>query len=665
MSSNVIVPGEPNPDDDAAAAPTSPEENKAPEKQPELSAPPGHGDDGGGATRRVDSLQTDDNDLVSALTDLSIDPRFGGSATAPSEAPSAGATDSGASNVGANSAEAVLCTPNATEISSLAATGEVDAASMLSLIQAGEDAGESATDGATRLHTPTSDEAVAAELGDGGTDINKTIIDAPGGNKDVIAPVKTPRSQGRPPGTIKWTLSEKKRMEGLVGLVVVQWNQKDLSYDPGNARSQKRVDNIISELTGWNGRYGSNGPAVCVMQEIVGRAGGGGEKALQKITEGMNSRVDFEGHDGERFYRYELSGVVNPMGGRAEQYAVIYNELLVGECEVDSKFRESLRQFAPDGRDDENTLLVGDAEIDLSRAREVFRRITQEGKLNDRFDRRPALFSFPGPRDTPFPKKLHIIAAHSATGGANKSPHQNMAESVFLQEICHQAAAKGEYCVLAGDFNYDEPHNLTHFMWDSDGELYDAEDNRNSSDVNEKQLFEQTREAFLSHYVRACHKLIPTNVYPFLAGEVSFGKHNDDIWLPKQPGEPVHIEGTPALNPNLFQTANGQVTFGVDLGRGYLGKILEVPPRILQQWEKTTREFYKSRDFEGRYQPRLNNGDRGKLNMMLAKVWSDHRPLVVTLKLTNRRQLAPDAKNRSLANDFEQMKLQSDGDPSV
>lgn len=640
MPSNVSVPGDANPDDDAAAAPASPEENKEPEKQPELSAPPGHGDDGGGATRRVDSLETDDKKLVSALTDLSIDPRFGGSATAPSESPSAGATDSGALNVGANSTEAVLCTPNATEISPLAATEEVNAPSMLTLLQAGEDADKSATDGATRLYTP--DEAVAAGLGDGGTDINITIIDAPGGNKDGIAPVNTPRSQGRPPGPIKWTLSEKKRMGGSVGLCIVQWNQKDLSYDPDNARSIKRVDNIMTELTDWNGRYGSSGPAVCVMQEIVGHAGGGGEKALQKITEGMNNRVDFEGHDGEGFYRYKLSGVVNPMDGKAEQYAVVYNELLVGECEIDSKFLKSLSQFAPGGRD-ENTLLVGDAEIDLSRAREVFRLIDQDGKLNDRFDRRPALFSFSGPRDTPFPKKLHIIAAHSATG-RYKSPHQNMAESVFLQEICHQAASKGEYCVLVGDFNHDEDYNLTHFMWDSDGEFYDAEDNRNCSGVNEKQLFEQTREAFLSHYVRACHKLIPTNVYPFLAGEVSYGKHNDDIWLPKLPGE---------------------VTFRVDQGRNDLGKILEVPRRILQQWEQAAREFYKSREFKDRYQPRLNKGDRIRLNMMLAKVWSDHRPLVVTLKLTDRRQLAPDAKNRSLANDFEQMKLQSDGDPLV
>ena len=144
-------------------------------------------------------------------------------------------------------------------------------------------------------------------------------------------------------------------------------------------------------------------------------------------------------------------------------------------------------------------------------------------------------------------------------------------------------------------------------------------------------------------------------MYPFLAGEVSYGKHNDDIWLPKLPGEPVH----------LFRTADRQVTFRVDQGRNDLGKILEVPRRILQQWEQAAREFYKSREFKDRYQPRLNKGDRITLNMMLAKVWSDHRPLVVTLKLTDRRQLAPDAKNRSLANDFEQMKLQSDGDPSV
>lgn len=456
-------------------------------------------------------------------------------------------------------------------------------------------------------------------------------------------------------------------MGGSVGLCIVQWNQKDLSYDPDNARSKERVNNIIIELTSWKtSRYSVHGPAVCVMQEIVGRAGGRGETALKKITEGMNNRVDFEAHDSKGFYCYKLSGVVNPMSSRAEQYAVVYNKLLVGECEVDSMFLQRLSQFAPDGRDDENTMRIGDAEIDLSRAREVFRCITgDDGKSIDLFDRIPALFSFPGPQDNPFPRKLYIIAVHSATGSAHKSPHQNMAESIYLQEICHQAAAKGEYCILIGDFNYDETGNLNHFMWDSDGELYDAEDKRNGSGVNENQLFQQTREAFLSHYARACHKLLPTNVYRFLAGEDSVGKHNDDIWLPKVPGEPMHVEGTRGntnLNPNLFRTDDRRVTFGG--GRG-LGKVLEVPPRILQQWDKAERLFYEAREFEGRYQPRLNAGDRTKLNMMLAKIWSDHRPLAVTLKLTDRRQLVPDTKNRALDQVFEQLNLQSEGDPLI
>ena len=97
------------------------------------------------------------------------------------------------------------------------------------------------------------------------------------------------------------------------------------------------------ELTSWKtSRYSVHGPAVCVMQEIVGRAGGRGETALKKITEGMNNRVDFEAHDSKGFYCYKLSGVVNPMSSRAEQYAVVYNKLLVGECEVDSMFLQRL-----------------------------------------------------------------------------------------------------------------------------------------------------------------------------------------------------------------------------------------------------------------------------------------------------------------------------------
>lgn len=515
----------------------------------------------------------------------------------------------------------------------------------------GADAGAADATEAPRATERADDDAVVT---DGSTP--ETRGDARAGDEraldaadvEVSAVKKAARAKGRPRGRVAAKVSEKKRATGSLGLCVVQWNQKDLSYDVGNKRSEVRVENIVIELTDKI-RYGNAGPAVVVMEEIVGRANGGGEKALRKITEGMNERMDFgERDDGEQF-RYKLSGVVNPMSARAEQYAVVYNELLVGSCEVDSNFLQSLSQFAPDGRENEGKLRIGDAEIDLSRAREVFRSIAEnDGKLGDRFDRLPALFSFPGPRDSPFAKKLHIIAAHSSTGGANKSPHQNMAESIFLQEMCHQAAAQGEYVILVGDFNHDEAENLTHFMWDDDGELYDVLDKGNSSGVSEKQLFEPTRNAFLTHYVRACHKLLPTNVYPFLAGGDAMGKHNDDIWLPKVPGERVYVEGSKKPNPNLFRASDRGVLFEIfDLGRQRLGRVLEVPTRILTQWDKAARDFYAAREFEGRYQPRLNAGARQALNMMLAKVWSDHRPLAVTLKLTDRKQPTP-AKSRAV-----------------
>ena len=482
---------------------------------------------------------------------------------------------------------------------------------------------------------------------------------APVAANETTAPVAAKETTAGRLSQPKEAEVNEKLAAGSLGLCVVQWNQKDLSYEStqgertpseSKERSEKRIQNISIELIDTN-RYSKAGPAVVVMQEIVGRKGGGGERALIEITKGMNKLLKFGKHDTP--FHYELSGVVNPMSARAEQYAVVYNELLVGQCEVDSSFLLSLSQFDPVGQNNEGTVRIGGATIDLGRAREVFRDIVRnQGKLGDRFDRLPALFSFPGPQNSRFPKKLHIIAAHSSTGGANKSPHQNMAESIFLQEICHQAAAQGEYVILVGDFNHDEPENRTHFMWDVDGELYDVSDKkRNTSGVNEKQLFEPSRTAFLNHYVRACNSLLPTNVYPFLAGGDAMGKHNEDIWLPKVPGQLAYVgdneKKAKKLNDELFHTTNGGVLFEIfDMGRKRLGRVMAVPPRILKQWDNAARKFYQGREFEGGYQPRLNAGARQALNMMLAKVWSDHRPLAVTLKLTDRKQTTP-AKKRA------------------
>ena len=98
------------------------------------------------------------------------------------------------------------------------------------------------------------------------------------------------------------------------------------------------------------------------------------------------------------------------------------------------------------------------------------------------------------------PKAVRLGAESCLPWRANKSPHQNMVESIFIQEICHQAAEHGEYCILLGDFNHDEAANLTQFMWDADGELYDIDDINNNSGVDERS-FSETRQKFLSHYV--------------------------------------------------------------------------------------------------------------------------------------------------------------------
>lgn len=427
-------------------------------------------------------------------------------------------------------------------------------------------------------------------------------------------------------------------------------------------RSQVRVDNIIMDLTDTT-RYGKALPAVCVMQEIVGRAAAGGERALRRITDGMNERVRTE-RNLAPLYHYKLSGVVNPMSARAEQYAVVYNKQMMGECIVDEVFRENLSFFAQ--ADDNEGFLIGNARINLRRARDVFERVANNGgTLNDRFDRIPALFSFPGPEgpENRFPdgKKLHIIAAHSSTGRANNSPHQNMVESIFMQEICYQAAEQGEYCILLGDFNHDEAANLTQFMWDTDGELYAIDDANNNSGVDERD-FSETRERFLSNYVRACSARLPTNVFPFLAGGDATGKHNDDIWIPKVQGQPLFSSNnpTPTYNPDVFSTADIRVLFRVDLGRNTVGDVLTVPERILKQWDEAVRDFYEQREIEGRYQPRLNIGARQSLNLMLAKVWSDHRPLKVTLKLhsdSNAPKTPPKDETQKIEGLFQEMTL--------
>jgi len=516
-------------------------------------------------------------------------------------------------------------------------------------------------------------EAVVAQDGSVGStgDHNAAGVDPDAGEADdtSLNVVDTPgkNGKGRPRKCI--TLSDRS-LRGANGLCIVQWNQKDLSYDERNKRSQVRVDNIIMELTDTT-RYGVALPAVCVMQEIVGRADAGGERALRKITAGMNERVRTE-RNLAPLYHYKLSGVMNPMSAsRAEQYAVVYNKQMMGECIVDNVFSENLSSFAQ--ADDNEGFLIGNARINLRRARDVFERVANNGgTLNDRFDRIPALFSFSGPEgpENRFPdgKKLHIIAAHSSTGAANSSPHQNMVESIFMQEICHQAAEQGEYCILLGDFNHDERDNLTQFMWDTDGELYAIDDVKNNSGVDERD-FSETRERFLSNYVRACSVRSPTNVFPFLAGGDATGKHNDDIWIPKVQGQPLFLSNnpTPTYNPEVFGTADSRVLFRVDLGRNtesrkcrQLGDVLTVPERILKKWDEAVRDFYLQREIEGRYQPRLNSGARQSMNLMLAKVWSDHRPLKVTLKLnsdSNAPKSPPEDKTQKIEGLLQEMTL--------
>lgn len=421
---------------------------------------------------------------------------------------------------------------------------------------------------------------------------------------------------------------------------IVQFNQQQLTMS--NVNSEKRVENLGRTI--WE-MGNKSGFAACVMQEVLV---GGGEEAIKNIVDYLNTKSF------GNVFRFKCSGVVNPMGHEAqEKYAIIYNERLLGPVIADEENGHRLmthgieqlkkRLSAADGDEAAPvpTNKIGSAILDLTHGREIWSQVGNVGGINTifpQFDRMPALFSFNPPGfDTP----IHILAAHSATLNNPSKQNQNIVETMMLQEICIQAADQGEYVILLGDFNIDETG--TERLWNKAFDLHTLNE-QVGNDLDEKSLLNNTRERFLDLYYRGVNPSLPTNVYPFLSGKSAEPKHNDDIWVPV-------IE-----SPLRMDKPTGRIN---TKGNKRPGKVHKVPEFVLEQWDKKTREYFESIGSRSAVSKTLS---RRTLNNLLSKLWSDHRPVSVTLK---RPPPAKETKKKKKDTVPEEVVVEDTNDPIV
>lgn len=387
--------------------------------------------------------------------------------------------------------------------------------------------------------------------------------------------------------------------------LIMQWNQKDLTLlsktSDGYTDSVERANNVARTI--MEAKSGKS-PAICVFQEV--RTGGGGKRALEYIVDCLNNNKKSK----NTTWRYHLSGEVNPQGRRREMYAVIWSTDIMGELCVDTTHNghrlmtdgfsvSTSRRDTSAAEEAAPFFRVGNASIDLTDAHAVWEELDTGGNVNLYFDRAPVLFSFKPPEIN---FTIHLIVCHSATGGESKSPHQNMIESAYLQTVCTQAANQGEYVVLMGDFNTAEDHNQTEYMWDANVPFLSEKDDN---------LFGSIKAAFLERYYRGVPSALPTNVYPFLAGENATPRHNDDIWISTD-----------------FSKMH-QITYEGDLdsrGNKHGGVVLKIPSFVLTTWDNKTRSY-----FDKIGNSKLRGASKHTLNRMLSMAWSDHRPILADL----------------------------------
>ena len=281
------------------------------------------------------------------------------------------------------------------------------------------------------------------------------------------------------------------------------------------------------------------------------------------------------------------------------------------------------------------------------------------------------------------------------TGKTKMVFEQNMLEMMYIQYFCSELVKKGQMVILLGDFNTQERANRLDCLWDmkinwdnSYPILYKTKSKAFEKKYkhNIEMLVKPIITQFLKDFERALSLYLPTNVYPFLASTTGIPKHNDDIWIAKTRGwqlagaecskipddvlcdwhkasqgfylslaETETLAPTPALAPASTETSrmgntgsdssvqsNAETNFvsnnpnrnlNLDNPNSDLNESKIKISKLQEEIEKLHEEIKK---WEDKYEQEINREKNirraPKINSLLSMMWSDHRPLIATIK---------------------------------
>ncbi len=446
---------------------------------------------------------------------------------------------------------------------------------------------------------------------------------------------------------------------------VVQWNQKWLRLSDDDGGNDKRCQFISATIQKID-------PGIVMMEEVMHGKGDipGHHKALDIICSKLNSSKKYAGHP----WRYKLSGTVDA-DGRGENFACIYRRDIVGEPEVqvlfpggfkpsfdvwnDKRLTNEMRleEFNQYCIDNIYNIRVNErVSVNMEEAIRLCEEFQQNSPnrywfsstLADRidyhqgrdpgFDYKPCKFYFNKPEMGISP--FHMVVVHGSTGhkkigkSKQKIPEQNMLEMLYVQHYCSQLVEQNEFVILLGDFNTQEVANGLMGIWDKDLNIPITSSKYDPNwHLFAPKLIREITNPFLAVFDRVISSAIPTNVFPFLAGLVQIPKHNDDIWVPSKKG----IKWSWSK-----------------------GKCLPIPDFVLHEWDNATQRFYEESNILSHGQVSNDDGSESSsdddnkigsqtakikdtkatnkhlrkastINSILASMWSDHRPVVVTL----------------------------------
>ena len=236
---------------------------------------------------------------------------------------------------------------------------------------------------------------------------------------------------------------------------------------------------------------------------------------------------------------------------------------------------------------------------------------------------------------------FHLIAVHGSTGGGGeypKLPNQNLIEMVYVQHVCNKLSESDQLVILAGDFNTQEENNKNDRLWDdrpraapgiaeeattksesendekAKGTIIDVTAVCNSREELsvplERECLGAIRNKFLDNFERAVPPGLPTNVYPFLAGQTGQPKHNDDIFIQRKGVKKIE------------------------------GGVSCIPLDVLRRWDKITQQYFDAKP----QLCKLGRRNAQILNSALSRVWSDHRPIYARFTRERRQSTG---KNRT------------------